>query len=243
MCRMLGIVTLNPLSTYYLQDFRRLAETGRVSRSAETTGHKDGWGVVHIDKHPVYLDHKALENHGSCEANAATSPSYSRLCVDIGQTGLKGVFLAHLRRASRGAKTLENTAPFIDGGWSFTHNGTVYKMGSPNLSDSRVFFKMLLEALDEQSDALDGIGKVVSKIRADYTYSSLTFLLADTRRIYACRECTQDEEYYSLKYAYTEDSTLVISQEETWPLNWTSIPNHRVVIVDRNLKIEGPFRI
>ncbi|MFQ6135105.1 MAG: class II glutamine amidotransferase [Nitrososphaerales archaeon] len=243
MCRMLAIISMKPLSTHYLRGFRRLSEDGRVSRNAKTPGHKDGWGVVRIDRQPAYLGHKALQNDGAVEANAATSQDYGRVCVDIEEKRLNGIFLAHLRKASSGKRVLENTAPFIEGKWSFTHNGTVYELGSGGVSDSRVLFKTLVEKMIERGDAVEGIRTALNKIKAYHTYSSMTFLLSDGRSLYAYRDYTQDGEYYSLKHASAEDSTLIFSQEEIWSLNWTTIPNRSLVIADRYLKIKGPFKI
>lgn len=243
MCRMLALIASKPLSIGYLQDFRRLAEVGRVSGSAKTLGHKDGWGVVHIDGHPTYLGRKALQNDGAVEANAATSQGYSRVCAGIGDSGLKGIFLVHLRKASSGEKVLENTAPFIDGDWVFSHNGTVYELGSEGVNDSRIFFKMLVEKITELGDTVEGVRAAVSKVRVEHKYSSMTFLLSDSRALYAYRDYTRDEDYYSLRYAAPDDTTLIFSQEETWNLKWRTIPNGSIMIADRDLDTEGPFRI
>ncbi len=240
---MLAIIGVKPLSTHYLEDFRRLAADGRVSRNAETPGHKDGWGVVHIDRRPAYLGHKALENDGPVEADGAASSDFGRVVTQIEERGLSGVFLAHLRKASSGRRVLENTAPFIKGEWSFSHNGTVRGLGSGDVSDSRVLFRMLVENMVEQRDAVEGIRTALNKVKADHTYSSMTFLLTDGRSLYAYRDFTQDGEYYSLKYAYAEDSTLIFSQEDIWRLDWNTIPDKCLVIADRELNLEEPCKI
>ncbi len=242
MCRMLAVMSLKPVSQRYLQDFRRLAEEGRVSVGARTRGHRDGWGVVHVDEAPVCLGRRALEEDGEAEANAATSKEFERVCAEAGK-GVRGVLLAHLRKASSGRRVRENTAPFVGGDWAFTHNGTIVGLGSDEVSDSRVFFKMFLEAMGETGDAVEAVRRVVGKIRRGYKYSSLTFLLSSRRSVYAFREFTRDKDYYTLKYAAPDDSTLIFTQEDLWSLKLFNIPNRNLVIAERNLKIEGPLRI
>ncbi len=221
-----------------------LADEGKVVKSAKSLGHKDGWGVVHFDEQPVYLGHKALYDDGS-EANAAVSTDYDKACDTVREEQLKGVLLAHLRKASSGRKVLENTAPFIDRGWIFSHNGTIYGLGSEEVSDSRSLFQMLLEEIEKHGDAVEGIRSTVKQVRDNYKYSSLLFLLSNGKHLYAYRDYTRGEDwdYYSVKYAKTDSSTLIFSQEETWKLEWESIPNRRLVIADRNLKTEKPIKI
>ena len=240
---MLAMISLKPLNTNYLDDFRRLAETGKVKSDHKTPGHKDGWGVVHVDKHPTDLGHKALQDDGVVEANAATSKGYEKVYVDIEKKRLNGVFLTHLRKASSGKKVRENTPPFIDDNWAFSHNGNVNGLGNESFSDSRIFFKMLIEKIVETGDLQKGIRTVVSKIRENYKYDSLTFLLSNNKILCAYRDFTQDDDYYTIKYATTKDSTLLLAQEEIWNLNWNTVPNESLIMVNKDLNIVGPIKI
>lgn len=221
-----------------------LADEGKVVKSARSRGHKDGWGVVHFDEQPVYLGHKSLYDDGS-EANAAVSAEYDKVCDTVREEQLKGILLAHLRKASSGRKILENTAPFIDKGWIFSHNGTIYGLGSEETSDSRRLFQMLLEEIEKHGDPVEGIISVVKQIRDNYKYSSLLFLLSNGKQLYAYRDYTRgtDWDYYSIKYAKVDPSTLIFSQEETWKLEWEAIPNRRLLVAHRNLKNEKPIKI
>jgi predicted glutamine amidotransferase len=246
MCRILAIMSKNPFSTCFLQDFRLLAEEGKVARSAKSRGHKDGWGIVHFDEQPMYLGHRALYEDGS-EANAAVSTDYNKICETVREKQLKGILLTHLRKASSGGKMQENTAPFIDKKkeWIFSHNGTIYSLGSEEVSDSRRLFQMLLEEIEKHGDEVEGIRSTVKQIRGNYKYSSLLFILSNGKHLYAYRDYTRslDWDYYTIKYAKTDDATLIFSQEETWKLEWEPIPNRGLVVADHNLKIEGPIKI
>lgn len=243
MCRMLAMINRKTFPASYLRDFRRLSVDGRVSRNVKTSGHKDGWGIVHIDGQPAYLGHKALLDDGAVEADASLSKDYDRVCADVEEKRLAGIFLVHLRKASSGEKVLENTAPFIEREWSFSHNGTVYELGSGGVSDSRVLFRMLVGKITEMGDTVEGIRATVNEIRVNHKYSSMTFLLAKSGSFYAYRDYNQDEDYYLIKYASPEDSMLVFSQEEIWNLKWNTIPNGSMMMVDKDLKVEGPLKV
>jgi len=243
MCRILAMISLNPLKTRYLEDFRRLAEKGKVKSNVKTPGHKDGWGIVHIDKHPTGLGHKALQDDGAIEANAATSQGYRKVYANIEKERLNGIFLIHLRKASSGKKIRENTPPFIEDNWAFSHNGNVYGLGNEQYSDSRILFKMLVEKIAETKDLQKGIYEVVNRIRENYKYDSLTFLLSNNNTLCAYRDFTQEDDYYTIKYATTKDSTLILTQEEIWNLNWNTVPNESLIIVNNDLMILGPLKI
>jgi len=243
MCRMLAMISSKPLIIHYLDDFRRLAETGKVKSDHKTPGHKDGWGIVHIDKVPTDLGHKALQEDGSVEANASTSKGYEKAYENIEKERLNGIFLSHLRKASSGKKVRENTPPFIEDNWAFSHNGNIYGLGNEQFSDSRIFFKMLVEKIAETRDLQKGICEVVSKIRENYKYDSLTFLLSNNNTLCAYRDFVKEDDYYTIKYAITKDSTLILVQEEIWNLNWNTVPNESLIIVNNDLMILGPLKI
>jgi predicted glutamine amidotransferase len=228
-------------------EFRMLAETGLVSSSAKELGHRDGWGIVQIDDYPLDMGHRAVEEDGTLEANAAVSKEFDRVVEKIGKEELKGVFLTHLRKASSGKRVRKNTAPFVDDGWAFSHNGTVFEMGSAAVSDSRSLFQKLVKNIGDRNDAVEGIRTTVKQIRDGYRYSSLTFLLSNRHHLYAYREYnenySQDKEYYALRYAQASESTLIFAQEEKWNLRWKLIPNQSLVVADLNLRLEGPLQI
>ena len=243
MCRMLAMISLKPLITHYLDDFRRLAEIGKVKSDHKTPGHKDGWGIVHIDKAPTDLGHKALHEDGPVEANASTSKGYEKAYGNIEKERMNGIFLSHLRKASSGKKVRENTPPFIENNWVFSHNGNIYGLGNEQFSDSRIFFKMLVEKITETRDLQKGIYEVINKIKENYEYDSLTFLLSNNNTLCAYRDFAKEDDYYTIKYAITKDSTLILVQEEIWNLNWNTVPNESLIIVNNDLRILGPLKI
>src|ERR1700676_2228166 len=97
-----------------VRSFRKLASCGMVSRGS-SAGHSDGWGIVAWEKDlPVYL--------GREPTNALVDEKFEKACLS-GEAGqLATPLIAHLRKASVGLKTRENTHPFMNGEWAFAHN-------------------------------------------------------------------------------------------------------------------------
>ncbi|MBP0480898.1 class II glutamine amidotransferase [Sagittula salina] len=103
-----------------------LMAQSRSDREGLMHGH--GWGVADYPKGPPVVERKTWAAfHGEHFAKAAARV-YARTAV------------AHVRRATVGPPSLENTHPFDHGRWIFAHNGTL-----PNFDDIR--FRML-EAMD-----------------------------------------------------------------------------------------------
>lgn len=242
MCRMLAIMSKRPISSSFLHDFRLLAEKGDVRPIAKEPGHKDGWGIVGYQQHtPILL--------GRQPTNAMKDSKYEEACERLDQLRLTGSLMAHLRKASEGKKSQENTAPFIRDEWCFGHNGTIKKFGAhiniKNLSglrgdtDSEKFFLLLLRRVNANGiSAEKAIEKTIREIRHSGKYSSLTFLLSNGTRIYAYREYSDQRNswYYNLMYAIDKDMVL-ISQQKIWYRDWVTIPNKTLVTVMKNLKV------
>ncbi len=75
--------------------------------------HSEGWGVATFSQDGPDIKRQAwAAYHGEHFARAAAQ-TYSKLVM------------AHVRRATVGGASLENTHPFTDGHWVFAHNGTV----------------------------------------------------------------------------------------------------------------------
>ncbi len=236
MCRVLGILSTNGFSPEYLEEFRELAENGRVRRGA-SSGHKDGWGVVIYDKNtPRYL---AREPNG-----ASDDPKYPEVVKSLQSMGGQGVMIAHLRKAGRngGAVTVENTHPFIRGRWVFAHNGGITRFnirprGLQGVTDSERFFRLLVNRIEKCDDFEDALSWSVSFVRRKFDYSSLNFVLSDGNALYGYRDCTKDEDYYSLLYRRSRKD-VVFSQEPLGDGKWYSIPNGSIAIARKDLSVE-----
>jgi len=237
MCRMLAIMSRKRISSSFLHDFRLLAEKGDVLPGAKP-GHKDGWGIVGYQKHaPLCL---GREPRNAMDSNS----KYQEACERLERLGLKGSLMVHLRKASKGGPSLENTAPFVRDEWSFGHNGTINDFdfsikGLRGDIDSEKLFLLLLRRIENDGISPEkAIEKVVHELRHSYRYSSLTFLLTNGTRIYAYREYSDLGEswYYNLMYAVDKDM-VVITQQKIWDRDWVTIPNKTLVTVMKNLRV------
>src|SRR5438552_11986254 len=132
MCRMIATVGSFDAAAPLIARFQRESVEG-AHLPDHPRGHRDGWGLV---KEGAYV--------GRSSRDAFDDPEYTRAAARVAGPR-RGVVLAHLRAASAGAVTLENTHPFLAGGLAFCHNGSVEGIARPGESDSRAYFELILD--------------------------------------------------------------------------------------------------
>jgi predicted glutamine amidotransferase len=143
--------------------------------------------------------------------------------------------LAHLRKASVGGVSLENTHPFVERGWAMGHNGTIggdyhRKFGDGHANDSRVLFQRVLARLQSKEPPEDALrGSVRELVQGGFSFTSITVLLTDGAHVYAAREVRRDVKYYEMQWRLVE-GRVVFCQEPILPGAWESLPNHRLAI-------------
>src|SRR5919199_4168016 len=109
MCRVFGCVAAEPVSIRHeLLD----AENPMIRQSEE---HDSGWGMA---------------TYKNCDGQAPTLVRFPHAAYADGDfakaTALEArIFNVHVRRATVGGLSPENTHPFELGNYSFSHNGTV----------------------------------------------------------------------------------------------------------------------
>ena len=109
------------------------------------------------------------------------------------QTRTSAVFLAHVRYASVGALSPENTHPFVQDGRVFGHNGVVGDLPAVDGlvhgdTDSERFFALITVAIREQGgDVRAGIADATARLAAEVPLYSLNFLLATPTDLWALR--------------------------------------------------------
>jgi glutamine amidotransferase len=147
--------------------------------------HDSGWGMA------VYG--RAEGEPPRCErfSDAAHAGNGFREATD-----LRGrIFNAHVRRATIGGLTPENTHPFCLGNYSFSHNGTVIRFRSliePDVqephgeTDSECFFNLLMRDFDP-GHPRRSLRRVVAGVIRRSPFSGLNFLFSDGERLYAYR--------------------------------------------------------
>lgn len=210
MCRMMGILAPHGVDPELLAAFRAQAR-GHVA-PGDSPAHPDGWGILHYDAgRPTYA--------GRSTGDALTDPLYPAAVDELRKTRPAGPVLAHVRKASAGAPSLDNTHPFVLGRYAFCHNGTVWGFAPEGRSDSRAIFASLHEDITKRHDVLGAIRRLVDEVSC-LRYTSLTFLLTDGETLYgfrkvgnvdeACRENACSPEYYTLGIAKIGDRKSVV---------------------------------
>lgn len=232
MCRMMGIVAPHGVDPELLARFRQQAR-GMVT-PGESPGHADGWGIVHYDgDRPTYA--------GRSTGDAMTDPLYPAAVDALRKRRPAGPLLAHVRKASAGARVLDDTHPFTSGRWAFCHNGTVWGFAPEGQSDSRALFAALLRDIERGRTPREAFRALVDEVSC-LRFTSLTCLLTDGRTLWGLRkagnvdeECRDDAcspEYYTLGVARIGDQTVVSQEHEFLGVDlWHVVPDGNVLTI------------
>jgi predicted glutamine amidotransferase len=219
MCRMFASVGAPP-TIEELAAFRGLCLEGCGGP------HGDGWGMVGFPgKGPPAWVAKST-------APAQRDPAFEAAARAAAQFP---VVIAHLRKASSGTLSLDNTHPFAHGPWAFAHNGTIRggyaekHAGEPGKNDSRVFFARVRAHL--QDEPVEALRAALREVRdGGFAYSSITTLMSDGATLWAMREARERPEEYDLKFL-KRGGRMLVCQEPILPGAWQTVPNGHVAIV------------
>ena len=206
MCRILGCVAREPVSIRH----ELLESDNPFIRQSEE--HDSGWGMA------VY--ERPDGDRPSCVRFARAAhgdPDFRRATEQRGR-----IFNAHVRRATMGGLTLENTHPFCLGNYSFGHNGTVLhyaRLVEPGVpaaqgqTDSEHLFNFLMHDYDPGAVAAS-LRRAVLAVIARSRFSGVNFLFSDGECLYAYRLGI-----FELHWAARPGELLVASEkmsDETW---------------------------
>ena len=225
MCELLGI-SVSPAARLgvYFSEFRPRAESNR-----------EGWGiswwedgVAHLLKEPVRADESELA------ARLADDPPVS------------DVFILHVRAATVGRLSLQNTHPFAgDAGgrrWVFAHNGTVRELDRLDTgifrqqgeTDSERAFHHLLTRLDRlgPDPAPDVLSKEVLETGRELSDrgSKVNFLLSDGETLFAYHDGHKTLHYVEHR-AESLPEIGMADQDYRLSLRLGDAPDERAVIV------------
>jgi predicted glutamine amidotransferase len=179
MCRVFGCVSSEPVS---IRHELLEAENPMIRQSEE---HDSGWGMA------VYERSEGAEPEVVRFPHAAHADGQF-----VAATEMKGrIFNVHVRRATMGGLTLENTHPFCLACYSFGHNGTVLhfnKLIEPGVSepagetDSEHVFNLLMRDFDG-GDPIGSLRRTMAMVVERSPLSGLNFLFSDGECLYAYR--------------------------------------------------------
>lgn len=234
MCRMMAVQSPRGLDAELLVRFRQQAR-GHVA-PGDSPGHPDGRGIVAYDDkgRPAYA--------GRSTGDALTDPQYDQAVAELRKARPRGPLLAHVRKASAGALSLDNTHPFTHGRWSFCHNGTVWGFAPEGESDSPALFAALMADIERTGNVMGAMARLVDEVSC-LDFTSLTCLLSDGRTVWGLRKVgTVDEEcrlnacspdHYTLGVARIGEHTVVSQEHEFLDVpEWRVVPDASVVQVD-----------
>ena len=218
MCRVLGCVASEPVSLRH----ELVDAPNPLVRQAEQ--HDSGWGVS------VYPRGEGEGPRCLRFAEAAFDDAEFDAC-----TQARGrIFNAHVRRATIGGLTVENTHPFCLGSYSFSHNGTI--IDYPRLlergvakphgdTDSEVFFNLMMRDFDPE-DAIASLRRAVTLAVERSAFSGLNFLLCDGERLYAYRLGTFELHWLA------RPGQLLVSSERLTDERWHDVRQDVLLVCD-----------
>ena len=202
-----------------LDDFKLVAmnknEKHELNVNNPNFTHSDGWGIVVGKSGRLEFYKKAV----ACWED----PKYQEY-YDVDADFL----LLHARKASPGVSVNYTfTHPFRKRGWFFCHNGTVKDFVKPNVSDSEVFFSMLLNKVKERKDVTEAIREAVGQLKE---YTALNFILASRKKTYVLNKFVLNyPKYYTMKYLAKEDFAMVSSECLKHFVGWSQMGNNVLV--------------
>ena len=117
MCRLYGFRANEPTK---VECALVLAQNSLLTQSQgdlRGSTHPDGWGIAYYENGQPEVERRETAAFEDLRFSDAAERVFAKTVV------------AHVRSATVGAKLLANTHPYVYGGWSFAHNGTVAGFG------------------------------------------------------------------------------------------------------------------
>jgi glutamine amidotransferase len=218
MCRVFGCVAAEPVS---IRHELLEAENPMIRQSEE---HDSGWGMA------AYLRPEGGEPSVIRYPQAAFEDDEFRASTET-----RGrIFNVHVRRATMGGLSLENTHPFCLGNYSYCHNGTILRyprLTGPGVrpaagdTDSERFFNFLMSAYDP-GDPVASLRQAVSETVARSPFSGLNFLFSDGERLYAYKLGIFELHWRA------EPGRLLVASERVTAGDWHSVAQDVLLVLD-----------
>ena len=189
MCQLLGMNSRLPASL-------TLSFTGFSQRGGCTDHHSDGWGIAFFESDGV--EHGRAARHFVDKESAATSPIAQMLrSYPIKSHNV----VAHVRKATVGAVTLENCHPFVRELWGrywfFAHNGDLKDFNPPlhgtfrpvGSTDSELAFCWLMQEFNKSHASVPSVEEL-TKTLAELApkiarHGTFNFLLSNGQALWA----------------------------------------------------------
>ncbi|MCO5732685.1 class II glutamine amidotransferase [Rhizobium sp. SSA_523] len=231
-----------------------LIEQSHCASRAKTATNGDGFGIAWYGDHPEpgrYRD--ILPAWSDCNLRSLARQIRSPL------------FLAHVRAATNGSTRRDNCHPFVQGQWSFMHNGQIAgfdrirrrmeaRLGDAlfaartGTTDSELLF-LLAQELGMADDPLGAVSRaiaLVESLAAEQEVNTLvrfTAAFSDGKTLYAVRYATDNRPPTLYGSPMGGEGGYCLVSE---PLNddvdaWTEIPDGSAVVVSDSGMMIQPF--
>lgn len=249
MCRLFGLVANREVDV----EFSMLGAYNNFKSQAKSN--PDGWGIGWFESGGFKVE--------KFSEDAFESKNFDELVKKV----KSNIIIAHVRNASSGKVSKENSHPFVFKNWIFAHNGTVSKnyikglLVSPydeNFTsepiDSEVYFRYIIQCIDLEKDVLAGVKKAVGDV-VSVGCEGANFLLSDGEFLYGFKygwslfwlyrdprspfyeRSKETSLLIESKLLAEERAVLVASEKLTATEDWKSLSNGEMVVVDRFLNI------
>ena len=140
----------------------------------------------------------------------------------------------HVRRATMGGLSLENTHPFVLGNYSYCHNGTIMRyprLAEPGTApaqgdtDSEHFFNFLMRDYDP-GEPVESLRRTVTATVERSPFSGLNFLFSDGERLYAYRLGIFELHWRA------EPGRLLVASERVTDRDWHAVQQDVLLVLD-----------
>jgi predicted glutamine amidotransferase len=221
MCRVFGCVAAEPVS---IRHELLEAENPLIRQSEE---HDSGWGMA------VY------ERAGGAEPELVRFAEAAHADGEfLKATSMRGrIFNVHVRRATMGALSLENTHPFSLGSYTLGHNGTILRypqLLTPEMrrpegdTDSEHLFNLLMHDFDPAKPVASLRRTMRTAVQCS-PFSGLNVLFSDGEKLYAYRLGM-----FELHWLARPGQLLVASEQVTEEPGWHSVQQDVLLTLDPN---------
>lgn len=121
MCRLYGFRANEPTKVECSLVYAQNALLSQSLADLRGEAHPDGWGISCYEDHFPIVERRDTAAHEDERFSLAAERAYADIVI------------AHVRKATVGGHSLDNTHPFVYDAWTFAHNGTL--RGFEHLAD------------------------------------------------------------------------------------------------------------
>ncbi len=250
MCRLFGLIANKDV------DVKCSMLEARNNFKKQGKYNSDGWGIGWYENGKAQVFKRG--------ESAFTSDSF----YDKVKSVKSKIVIAHVRYASSGSSNIDKNAhPFEYNNWIFAHNGTVNKDRVGKLLkepfnqkftsepiDSEIYFRFILQCIEEEADILRGIRKAVREVAQDA--SGANFIMSDGKNLYCFRngnylfyllrdtncglvyETSKETRMLIESKRVAGERAIVVSTEKITEERWKEIKDGVLLICQNDLKIQ-----